>query len=70
MSFSALKLCPLLSASPAIPIRGLLFLLLAFIFLAEAGLRSRALFDGTKVRKDELEIWPPHLHGAEGPFSG
>lgn len=41
-----------------------------FIFLAEAGLRSHALFDVMKVRKDELEIWPPCLHGAEGPFPG
>lgn len=67
VSFSALKLCPLVSASPAILIRGLLFLLLAFIFLAEAGLRSHALFDVMTVHKDVLEIWPLHLCGAEGP---
>jgi len=48
-SFSALRLGPLVSASPAILIWGLLVLLLAFIFLAEAGLRSHALFDVMKV---------------------
>lgn len=70
MSFSALKLFPLASALPAILIKDLLFLLLAFIFLTEAGLRSHALFDLMKVYKDELEIWLPHLGGAEGPSLG
>lgn len=66
VSFSALKLNPLVSASPALLKRGSLFLLLAFIFLAEAGLRCHGLFGRMKVHKDELEMCPLRLCGAEG----
>lgn len=65
-----LKAVPLASALPAILMKDLLFLLLAFIFLAEAGLRSCALLGLMKVHKDELEIWLPHLGGAEAPSLG
>lgn len=70
MSFSALKLFPLTSALPAILIKDMLFLLLAFVFLTEVGLRSHAPFDLMKIHKDELEIWFPCLGGAEGPSLG